>query len=187
MTRREVQFGLGDLAATMAELVAADAPADHDGPPAATPGDTAYVHVGQLFVSAQQRIVSTILGSCVSVCLWDTEAGVGGLNHFLLPQCVNNGVSSPRFGNVAIRELLAELHRLGGARHRLQAKVFGGASVIDAFQTTSNGSLGMQNVSLARRYLADAGIPIVNEDVGGTQGRKLVFRTTDGSAWVRHI
>ena len=186
MTRREVQFGLGDLAATMAELVASDASEERDGLPAATPGDTAYVHVGQLYASAEQRLVSTILGSCVSVCLWDPEVGVGGLNHFLLPQCVNNGVSSSRFGNVAIRELLSEVHRLGGARHRLQAKVFGGASVIDAFQTT-NGSLGMQNVSLARRFLADAGIPIVNEDVGGSQGRKLVFRTSDGSAWVRHI
>jgi chemotaxis protein CheD len=186
MTRREVQFGLGDLAATMAELVASDAATDQSGPPSAPSGDTAYVHVGQLYASAEQRLVSTILGSCVSVCLWDPEVGVGGLNHFLLPQCVNNGVSSPRFGNVAIRELLAEVHRLGGARHRLQAKVFGGASVIDAFQAT-NGSLGMQNVSLARRFLADAGIPIVNEDVGGTQGRKLVFRTNDGSAWVRHI
>ena len=186
MTRREVQFGLGDLAATMAELVASDASDGQGGPPAAAAGDTAYVHVGQLFASAEHRLVSTILGSCVSVCLWDPEVGVGGLNHFLLPQCVNNGVSSSRFGNVAIRELLSELHRLGGARHRLQAKVFGGASVIDAFQTT-NGSLGMQNVSLARRFLADAGIPIVNEDVGGTQGRKLVFRTNDGSAWVRHI
>ena len=186
MTRRQVQFGLGDLATTMAELVASDSPGGQDGPPAGHAGETAYVHVGQLYASAGQQLVSTILGSCVSVCLWDPEVGVGGLNHFLLPQCVNNGVSSARFGNVAIRELLAEVHRLGGARHRLQAKVFGGASVIDAFQTT-NGSLGMQNVSLARRFLADAGIPIVNEDVGGTQGRKLVFRTNDGSAWVRHI
>lgn len=188
MRRREVQFGLGDLATTMAELVAGDGPAtgEQDGPPSALPGDTAYVHVGQLFTSAVQRLVSTILGSCVSVCVWDAEVGVGGLNHFLLPQCVNNGVSSPRFGNVAIRELLTEVQRLGGARHRLQAKIFGGASVIDAFQTT-NGSLGMQNVALARRFLADAGIPIVNEDIGGTQGRKLVFRTNDGSAWVRHI
>ena len=91
-----------------------------------------------------------------------------------------------QFGLGDLAATMAELHRLGGARHRLQAKVFGGASVIDAFQTT-NGSLGMQNVSLARRFLADAGIPIVNEDVGGSQGRKLVFRTSDGSAWVRHI
>lgn len=184
--RREVQFGLGDLAATMADLVASDQTDERGGPPATPAGETAYVHVGQLYASADHKMVSTILGSCVSVCLWDAEAGVGGLNHFLLPQCVSNGVSSPRFGNVAIRELLAEVHRLGGARHRLQAKLFGGASVIDAFQTT-NSSLGMQNVSLARRFLADAGIPIVNEDVGGTQGRKLVFRTNDGSAWVRHI
>ena len=184
--RREVQFGLGDLATTMAELVGSDTEVEAGGPPAALPGDTAYVHVGQLYASAEQRLVSTILGSCVSVCVWDAEVRVGGLNHFLLPQCVTNGVSSPRFGNVAIRELLAEVQRLGGARHRLQAKLFGGASVIDAFQTT-NGSLGMQNVALARRFLADAGIPIVNEDVGGSQGRKLVFRTSDGTAWVRHI
>ena len=187
MTRREVQFGLGDLAATMADLVASDMPADdRGGPPSAPAGDTAYVHVGQLFASTSPKLVSTILGSCVSVCLWDPEVRVGGLNHYLLPQCVTNGVSSPRFGNVAIRELLAEVHRIGGARYRLQAKIFGGASIIDAFQTGS-GSLGMQNVSLARRFLADAGIPIVNEDTGGTQGRKLVFRTSDGSAWVRHI
>ena len=188
MTRREVQFGLGDLAATMADLVASDSEAadDRGGLPRAPSGATAYVHVGQIYASASPKLVSTILGSCVSVCLWDHEVGVGGLNHFLLPQCVTNGVSSPRFGTVAIRDLLAEVHRLGGARHRLQAKVFGGASVIDAFQA-SNGSLGMQNVSLARRFLADAGIPIVNEDTGGTQGRKLVFRTSDGSAWVRHI
>lgn len=187
MTRREVQFGLGDLAATMADLVATETETEQPGLPAVPPGATAYVHVGQLFVSAAHKMVSTILGSCVSVCLWDAETGIGGLNHFLLPQCVTNEVSSPRFGNVAIRELLAEVHRLGGARYRLQAKLFGGASVIDAFQPNSNGSLGMQNVSLARRFLADAGIPIVNEDVGGTQGRKLVFRTNDGSAWVRHI
>ena len=187
MSRREVQFGLGDLAATMAELVGSDVPVTGgDAPPSAGAGETAYVHVGQLYVSAQRRLVSTILGSCVSVCLWDPQLGIGGLNHFLLPQCVNNGVSSPRFGNVAIGELLAELQGLGAARQRLKAKVFGGASVIDAFQT-DKGSLGTQNVALARRYLADAGIPIVNEDVGGTQGRKLVFQTNDGSAWVRHI
>jgi chemotaxis protein CheD len=188
MSRRDVQFGLGDLAATMAELVGSDggAAGGGDGPPAVGSGETAYVHVGQLYASAERRLVSTILGSCVSVCLWDPELGIGGLNHFLLPQCVQNGGSSSRFGNVAIAELFEQLQQLGAVRHRLKAKMFGGASVIDAFQS-ANASLGMQNVALARRLLADARIPIVNEDVGGTQGRKLVFQTHDGAAWVRHI
>lgn len=181
---REVLFGLGDLAERMAGLVGADPAAD--AAPSGAEADMAYVHVGQLFASREPRVVTTILGSCVSVCLWDPAAQVGGLNHFLLPQCVENGISSARFGNVAIRDLLGEIGALGGARARLKAKLFGGASVIDAFQSP-RGSLGMQNVELARRLLADAGIPIVAQDVGGTQGRKLVFQTNDGAAWVRKI
>jgi chemotaxis protein CheD len=182
---REVLFGLGNLAESMAELVRSDDAATDafDAPASRT---TSYVHVGQLFASAQRCTVSTILGSCVSVCVWDPTTGAGGLNHFLLPQCVENGISSPRFGNVAIHRLLDELCALGSPAQRLKAKVFGGASVIDAFQSPQ-GSLGMQNVELARRLLREAGIPIVAEDIGGTQGRKLVFQTSDGTAWVRKI
>ncbi len=82
--------------------------------------------------------------------------------------------------------MLEEIAGLGGQAARLKAKVFGGASVIDAFQSPQN-TLGMQNVALARSVLKDAGIPVVAEDVGGAQGRKLVFQTRDGSAWVRKI
>jgi chemotaxis protein CheD len=181
---REVLFGLGNLAESMAELVRSDGAADGNDLPATR--TTAYVHVGQLYASAQRATVSTILGSCVSVCLWDPTTGAGGLNHFLLPQCVENGISSPRFGNVAIHRLLEELNALGSPAHRLKAKVFGGASVLDAFQSPQ-ASLGMQNVELARRILRDTGIPVVAEDVGGSQGRKLVFQTSDGTAWVRRI
>jgi chemotaxis protein CheD len=181
---REVLFGLGNLAERMAALVGDDA--SSETVEAATDAATAYVHVGQLFTSPRACTVTTILGSCVSVCLWDPATGAGGLNHFLLPQCVENGISSPRFGNVAIHRLLDELAGLGSPRARLKAKIFGGASVIDAFQS-ANESLGMKNVDLARRLLADAGIPIVAEDTGGAQGRKLVFQTGDGAAWVRKI
>jgi len=181
---RPVLFGLGDLAERMEGLVGAE-PAI-DGVPSPVDTAMAYVHVGQLFASAEPRVVTTILGSCVSVCLWDPQAGVGGLNHFLLPQAVENGISSARFGNVAIRRLLEEIAGLGAQVARLKAKVFGGASVIDAFQSPQN-TLGMQNVALARSVLQDAGIPMVAEDVGGAQGRKLVFQTRDGSAWVRKI
>lgn len=181
---REVLFGLGNLAERMAALVGEAA--SPETVEVAADAATAYVHVGQLFTSPKACSVTTILGSCVSVCLWDPSTGAGGLNHFLLPQCVENGISSPRFGNVAIHRLLDELAGLGSPRARLKAKIFGGASVIDAFQT-ANGSLGSKNVDLARRLLADAGIPIIAEDVGGAQGRKLVFQTGDGAAWVRKI
>lgn len=184
MSERPVLFGLGDLAERLEGLVGPE-PAT-DGMPSPVETAMAYVHVGQLFASAEPRVVTTILGSCVSVCLWDPQAGIGGLNHFLLPQCVENGISSARFGNVAIRHLLDEIAGLGGQIARLKAKLFGGASVIDAFQTPQN-TLGMQNVALARRLLQETGIPVVAEDVGGAQGRKLVFQTRDGSAWVRKI
>lgn len=181
---REVLFGLGNLAERMAALVGDEA--SPETVEVAADAATAYVHVGQLFTSPKACTVTTILGSCVSVCLWDPTTGAGGLNHFLLPQCVENGISSPRFGNVAIHRLLHELAGLGSPRARLKAKVFGGASVIDAFQS-ANESLGLKNVNVARRLLADAGIPIVAEDIGGAQGRKLVFQTGDGAAWVRKI
>lgn len=185
MARGEVLFGLGDLADRMAELVGSDPAGSTDGP-ADRSGSTEYVHVGQLFASPTPCRVTTILGSCVSVCLWDPTSGAGGINHFLLPQCVENGISSPRFGNVAIHRLVEQLETIGSPRHHLKAKVFGGASVIDAFQS-ANGTLGMKNVDLARALLQEAGIPILAEDVGGTQGRKLVFQTGDGTAWVRRI
>jgi len=185
VSNHEVLFGLGDLAARMEALVGGEAlEADRDAPPSGQ--RPVYVHVGQLYAAAEPKLVSTILGSCVAVCLWDPTATVGGLNHYLLPQQVMNGISSPRFGNIAIAQLIDQISQLGGQPHRLKAKVFGGASVIDAFHSEHR-SLGMGNVDLARRILRDAGIPIVAEDVGGTQGRKVMFQTTDGAAWVRRI
>jgi chemotaxis protein CheD len=185
VSRPETLFGLGDLAARMEAMVGGTDTAVEAAPASGREG-TAYVHVGQVFASAEPRTVSTILGSCVAVCLWDAGLRAGGLNHFLLPQCMTNGSSSPRFGNVAIRELLESLERLGCAPHRLQAKIFGGASVIETTPSAA-GPLGLQNVKLARRILWEIGIPVVAEDVGGTQGRKLVFQTRDGSAWVRKL
>lgn len=185
MSGPEVLFGYADLADRLAALAGAEeSGVVGDAPP--TDQRPVYVHVGQLFASAEPRLVSTILGSCVAVCLWDPAVGIGGLNHFLLPQRVENGISSPRFGNVAIAQLIERLTQLGGESRRLKAKVFGGASVIDAFHS-GHRSLGMKNVELARQLLREAGISTVAEDVGGHQGRKVMFQTADGAAWVRRI
>ncbi|HEX6770065.1 MAG TPA: chemotaxis protein CheD, partial [Candidatus Binatia bacterium] len=74
---------------------------------------TAYLHPGQLFVAADSYAVTTILGSCVAVCLWDPVTRIGGINHFLLPTFSGQGIASPRFGNIAIKDLLDQLAELG--------------------------------------------------------------------------
>ncbi len=144
-----------------------------------------YLQAGQVFASAEPASVVTILGSCVAVCLFDPAAGVGGMNHYLLPLAVERERSA-RFGNVALARLLDEVLERGARRGNLRAKVFGGAGVLDGFQRSGR-SLGHDNVDLALRTMEAEGIPVVDGDVGGRRGRKLVFHVDDGSAWVRTL
>jgi len=143
-----------------------------------------YLHPGQLVASATPCSISTILGSCVAVCVWDEETGIGGMNHFLLPNFAGRGASSARFGNVAIEMLLNRLSDAGARRYSMRAKLFGGANVLEALRGVG-GSLGRQNVEVARRILLEAQVPVVAEDVEGDRGRKVIFRTNDGTAMVR--
>jgi len=142
-----------------------------------------YLAPGRLYASSQADEVTTILGSCVAVCVFDAWQRVGGMNHFLLPQGVP---ASSRFGEHAVPMLVAEVLALGAHHSRLRAKIFGGASVLQAFR--GNGTpLGIRNVEAAREALLRAGIPVVGEDVGGLLGRRLRFDLQTGSAWVRAI
>jgi chemotaxis protein CheD len=142
-----------------------------------------YLQAGEVFASAEPASVVTVLGSCVAVCLFDREVGVGGMNHYLLP-LETSRERSARFGNIAIYELLDLVLARGARRASLQAKVFGGASVLRALVGRS---LGSDNAELALRLLKEADVPILEQDLGGQKGRKLVFHTDDGSAWVRHL
>lgn len=147
---------------------------------------TAYLHAGHVFVSGAPCRITTILGSCVAVGIFDTASGVGGLNHFLLPRGPESAAPSPRFGSTAVSFLIEALVASGAHRSRLRAKLFGGACVLQAFRAGGD-HLGMKNVAMARAMLAEARIPILAEDVEGERGRKLIFQTHDGSAWVRSL
>ncbi len=154
-------------------------------PGAATkPPRPVFLHAGQLIESADPCRVTTILGSCVAVGVWDVWSGVGGINHYMLPLAAAQRSGSARFGSVALPLLLTRLTALGARQGGLRAKVFGGACVLEAMRESA---LGGKNVELARRFLAERGIPIVAEDVGGDRGRKLVFTTGDGAAEVRFL
>jgi len=145
-----------------------------------------YLRAGQVAAFREPRAISTVLGSCVAVCLWDLEQGIGGMNHYLLPDWADAADTSARFGNVALERLLDQLVRLGARLSQLRAKVFGGASVLASARPGAE-PLGAQNVRLARNLLGFAGIPIVAEDTGGEHGRRLVFHTADGQAWIKRL
>jgi chemotaxis protein CheD len=144
----------------------------------------AYLQPGELIVTPHPTVVTTVLGSCVAVCLWDPHRGVGGMNHYLLARGQGEGMRGLRFGNVAIQELLRLLRARGCETTDLRAKIFGGADVLLAIRSGDH-SLGAQNVQVAKHMLEEARIPVVSEDVRGRQGRKLVFHTHSGAAFVR--
>ncbi|MBI1821377.1 MAG: chemotaxis protein CheD [Nitrospirae bacterium] len=153
---------------------------------AQSPGgiSTVYLHAGQLFAASTPSVVTTVLGSCVAVGLWNPFLKVGGVNHYLLPFRTGKNETSARFGDVAIHSLIEKVLNLGGMKTDLRAKIFGGACVVKEMKGNSE-NLGLKNVEVARRLLQEEGIPVMIEDVGGAQGRKLVFHVNEGVAWVK--
>ena len=140
-----------------------------------------YLHPGRSLVATEPTIVTTILGSCVSVCLWDESAHIGGLTHYLLPDPIGPG-DPARFGTTAIVDLVDHLHCIGATE--LVAKIFGGASMNSALAALGR-DLGTRNSEVACEMLRTLGVSIVARDVGGAHGRKLLFQTDDGLAWVK--
>lgn len=145
--------------------------------------ESVYLHPGQIYTAAHAALVSTILGSCVAVCLWDQVARVGGMNHFLLPA---GNKRDPRYANAAMEKLLDEMIGRGAKLERMVAKVFGGACVIPGF-TGPRQAIGAQNAEAALRFLGLKSIPIRAAQVGGNHGRKLLFHTGSGQAYVKDI
>ena len=142
-----------------------------------------FLYPGTVFAPPVPHRVTTVLGSCVAVCLWDRKAGVGGINHFMIPLWNGEGLSTPRYGNIALDRLLDGMLRLGCRRESLIAKVFGGS----ALWSNSSGLLavGERNVELARQTLREQGIPILSSQVGGDVGRKIIFNTGTGEVMLR--
>ena len=144
-----------------------------------------FLQPGHLLVCETPTTITTILGSCVAVCLWDSTRGIGGMNHFMLPMTATGSAASPRFGNVAMTTLVDELRKRGARLPFLQARIYGGACMFAAMNPAAGSTkthLGTQNVDLAIDFISRSGIEIVDVEVGGSRGRKLVFRTDEGTA-----
>ena len=136
-----------------------------------------FLYPSSIFVSKQEYVVTTILGSCVAICLWDKYINMGGINHFMLPLWKGNGLASPRYGNIAIERIIKKMISMGSKQENLKAKIFGGAKVIGNEQRFN---IGERNISVSRELLKSFKIPIIVSNVGGTQGRKIFFFTQTG-------
>jgi len=127
----------------------------------------------------KEEMIVTTLGSCVAACVRDTALGIGGMNHFMLPQSDTGnwgGVSAAmRYGNHAMEVLINDILRMGGARNRLEIKVFGGANVI-----ASSTLVGTKNIEFIETYLRVEHMAIAAQHLGGEQGRRIVFFPSTG-------
>jgi chemotaxis protein CheD len=137
---------------------------------------------GEWHVTGDDEILVTVLGSCVAVCARDPVAGVGGLNHYMLPDLPENAAPTARYGRPACDELVAALLERGARRDRLEVKLFGGGAVID-----SSFQVGTVNVEFGRRYFAQRGIAIEAEDVGDQYARRIRYRPRTGQVLVKAL
>lgn len=148
------------------------------------------LYIGGVHGARDPTHIQTVLGSCISVCLWDPEMRVGGMNHFMLPEAgasseLDTGSDPNRFGVNAMDTLIGVLQRLGAERERLVAKCFGGGHVIDVGGSVA--SVARRNIEFTRDFLEEEGIPLRAHDLGGTHARQVRFLTATGRAYVRKI
>ncbi|WP_417258916.1 chemotaxis protein CheD [Celeribacter sp.] len=137
-----------------------------------------YITQGEYAVSSEcDAVISTILGSCVATCLWDAEEGIGGMNHFLLPEGAIGQGGTDSFGANAMELLINGLIQKGACRKKLQAKVFGGAALRQGLT-----SVGRDNGQFVLDYLSKEGIPCISQSLGGTSARRIEFEPVSGNA-----
>lgn len=145
-----------------------------------------FIHVGEFYIGIKPTEVSTILGSCVSVCLYDKVEMIGGMNHYLVPLWNGNGLQSPKYGNVAIHRLVEGMINIGCDINNLEAKIFGGGNVIESL-SSEDMMVGRKNIVIAKEILDEYKIPIVAKDVGGTKGRRILLKSDTGKILLKYI
>jgi chemotaxis protein CheD len=143
---------------------------------------THYLYPSTLFVDGRRYSVTTVLGSCIAVCLYDTKLKVGGINHFMLPLWNGQGLASPKYGNVAIEKLIRGLERLGSTREHMIAKVFGGSNLSDGILR-----VGSRNTQVAFDFLEKEKIKVVAQSVGGHLGWKVIYDTSTSEVMMKFI
>jgi chemotaxis protein CheD len=145
---------------------------------------SARILPGEYFVTRDDEIITTVLGSCISACVRDPVLRVGGMNHFMLPEDTTNGSSSwldpavglaTRYGSFAMESLINDLLKLGARRERLEVKLTGGGRIL-----ASMTDVGARNIEFARHWLSLEGLTVAGEDVGEAHARRVQYFPASG-------
>jgi len=143
--------------------------------------DAVKILPGEYFVHHEDLLIMTTLGSCIAACLWDRNAKVGGMNHFMLPE---GSGDSGRYGSYAMELLINEMMKRGASRTTMEAKVFGGGQVISGMNSMN---VGERNTEFVIEYLKTERIPILSKDVMDVYPRKVCFLPASGKAMVKRL
>jgi len=146
---------------------------------------------GEYYVTADDEIITTVLGSCISACVRDPVFGVGGMNHFMLPESgaaakdawgSSVASASARYGNVAMEHLITDIQKFGGVRENLEVKITGGGRVLATMT-----DVGKRNIQFVRDYIRLEGLRLMAEDVGDIYPRKVVYHPKTGRVQVKKL
>ncbi len=169
-------------------------------PLVSTPGNDGYFDAklnkkvfkllpGDYFVTRRDEVLTTVLGSCIAACIRDPVAGVGGMNHFMLPTAgpdsgawTGAASNSNRYGTFAMESLINAVMKFGGRRDRLEVKLFGGAAVIPGMS-----DVGARNIEFVRRFLGMESLPVSAESVGDTSPRRVNYFPRTGEVLVKRL
>jgi chemotaxis protein CheD len=148
--------------------------------------NAAKILPGEYYYTERDMLIVTVLGSCVSACIRDRVTGLGGMNHFMLPDGGDTGPvsASMRYGSYAMEVLINDLLKAGARRDSLEAKVFGGGAVISGMNSIN---VGERNTSFVMDYLKTERIPVVSKDVLDVHPRKVCFFPASGKAMVKRL
>ena len=138
-----------------------------------------FLFPSTIFISRTSTIVQTILGSCVSVCLFDMVRGYGAINHYMLPWWNGDSIPSPKYGDIAVSRLIEAMVQRGSKKENIVAKIFGGADQLTL------GNIGQKNISTAEQILNRESIAIIARSTGGSLGRKIIFHTHTNKVFVK--
>ena len=144
---------------------------------------------GEYYVTTAEELIVTVLGSCISACIRDRVLGIGGMNHFMLPQTDGDGSwgggsvnTATRYGNYAMEHMINDILKNGGKRENLEVKVCGGGKILQKMT-----DIGMKNIAFVRTYLSMEGLDLVAEDVGDIYPRKVQYMPLTGKLRVKKL
>jgi chemotaxis protein CheD len=151
--------------------------------------EAAKISPGEYYFTDKNMLIVTVLGSCISACIRDNITGIGGMNHFMLPDSASADKDSPvsesmRYGTYAMEVLINQLLRNGARRENLEAKIFGGGNVLKSFTTTN---VGERNAAFVKRFLNDERIRVTGEDLLDIYPRKVYYFPKTGKVLVKKL